>query len=147
MLKFGIVALSAALIGSPVVAQDLDDRTEVTRLEDAWRQARVDRDLSFLDRFYSEDMRVHWLDGSILSRSEAVARFRDGNSKTDFIKHGPLDVTISGNIAVVTRIDHVGGSISGDYGEMRVRFTDVLVKRAGEWQLLVHQATRTQDRA
>jgi len=146
MLKHGVVIASAALIGTPVIAQQADDRVEVIRLEDAWRQARIDRDLPFLDRFYSENMRIHWLDGSVLSRSEAIARFRDGDSKTDFIRHGPLNVTISGDIAVVTGIDHVGGSISGEYGEMRVRFTDVLEKRDGRWQLLVHQATRTQDR-
>lgn len=149
MLKPGFITLAAILIHSPGYARSPapDERAEIIRLEDAWRQARIDRDLPFLDHFYAKDMRIQWLDGSLLSRSESIARFRRDDSTTDYIRHGPLDVMLSGDIAVVTGVDHVGGRTGGQYGEMRVRFTDILVKRDGRWQLLLHHATKTQDPA
>ncbi|MDO6415225.1 hypothetical protein Q4F19_12605 [Sphingomonas sp. BIUV-7] len=45
--------------------------------------------------------------------------------------------------AVVTGVDHIGGTAFGHYGEMYLRFTDVLVRRDGRWQLVVQQATST----
>ncbi|GGE96667.1 nuclear transport factor 2 family protein [Sphingomonas prati] len=48
-----------------------------------------------------------------------------------------------GNTAVVTGVDHRGGTAFGGYGEMYLRFTDVLVKTDGRWQLVVQQTTST----
>ena len=49
-----------------------------------------------------------------------------------------------GDTAVVTGLDHLGGTYMGNYGEMYLRFTDVLVKRDGRWQLVIQQATRAE---
>ncbi|MEG3093356.1 hypothetical protein [Sphingomonas sp. PB1R3] len=48
-----------------------------------------------------------------------------------------------GDTAVVTDVDHLGGIAFGHYGEMYLRFTDVLVQRDGRWQLVIQQATST----
>jgi ketosteroid isomerase-like protein len=52
-------------------------------------------------------------------------------------------VTTYGDTAGVTGVDHIGGTAFNRYGEMYLRFTDVLVKRDGRWQLVVQQATST----
>jgi hypothetical protein len=44
---------------------------------------------------------------------------------------------------VVTGVYHLGGTAFGRYGEMYLRFIDVLVKRDWRWQLVVQQATQT----
>lgn len=146
MLQWLLPCAMVLATGPQAQAAPVDDHAEIIRLEDAWRTARVQRDLAFLERFYAHDVRIHDINGKRLSRADSIARYTSGEAEPSFIRHGPLEVTISGETAVVTGIDHVGGRSFGNYGEMRVRFTDVLVKRDGRWQLLVQQATRTQDK-
>lgn len=134
-----VVALSM-----PAAAQVTDAvRTEIVQAEDAWRQARIDGDVAFLERFYAKEARIQGMDGKALTREVDIAMFKTGQIKPKFITHGPLDIMTYGDIAVVTGVDHLGGTAFGRYGEMFLRFTDVLVKRDGRWQLVVQQATST----
>jgi ketosteroid isomerase-like protein len=119
-------------------------RRQITQDEDAWRKARIAGDVGFLDRFYAKEGRIQGIDGKILSRDEDIAIFRTGKIKPKFIEHGPLNIVTYGNMAVVTGVDHLGGTAFGHYGEMYIRFTDVLVRRDGRWQLIVQQGTKTE---
>ena len=65
------------------------------------------------------------------SREADIDIFRTGKIKPEFINHGPLDITVYGDTAVVTGVDHLGRTAFGRYGEMYIRFTDVLVKCDG----------------
>ncbi|QQV78022.1 nuclear transport factor 2 family protein [Sphingomonas aliaeris] len=118
-------------------------RQEITTAEDAWRQARIDGDVGFLERLYAEESRMQGIDGKLQSREADIDIFRTGKIKPKFINHGPLDITVYGNTAVVTGVDHLGGTAFGRYGEMYIRFTDVLVYRRGRWQLIIQQGTLT----
>jgi ketosteroid isomerase-like protein len=118
-------------------------RQEITRAEDDWRKARIAGDTAFLERFYAKEGRIQGMDGKVQSRSADIALFASGKIKPKFIDHGPLDIAVYGDTAVVTGVDHLGGTAFGRYGEMYLRFTDVLVKRDGRWQLIVQQATPT----
>lgn len=128
----------------PAPAQVKDAvRTEIVQAEDAWRQARIDGDVAFLERFYAKEARIQGMDGKALTREADIAMFKTGQIKPKFITHGPLDIATYGDVTVVTGVDHLGGTAFGRYGEMFLRFTDVLVKRDGRWQLVVQQATST----
>jgi ketosteroid isomerase-like protein len=116
-------------------------RAAITRAEDAWRKARIDGDIAFLEQFYAKEGRIQAMDGKVKSRADDIAIFATGQIKPKFIDHGPLDITVYGQTAVVTGVDHLGGTAFGHYGEMYLRFTDVLVMRDGRWQLVVQQAT------
>lgn len=135
----------AGLTGSMSVAAQTTEasRQEITNTEDAWRKARIAGDTEFLDRFYASEGRIQGMDGKVQSRAADIALFASGMIKPKFIDHGALDITTYENTAVVTGVDHLGGTAFGHYGEMYLRFTDVLVKRDGRWQLVVQQATST----
>ena len=140
-----LLAVAAVSISSAVFAQAPDPmRRQITQDEDAWRKARIEGDLKFLDRFYAKEGRIQGIDGKVLSRDEDIAIFKTGKIKPKFIEHGPLNIEIYGNTAVVTGVDHLGGTAFGHYGEMYIRFTDVLVRRDGRWQLIVQQGTKTE---
>lgn len=121
----------------------METHAEITRVEDAWRKARIAGDVAFLENFYAEEARIQGMDGKALSREADIAMFKTGKIKPKFITHGPLNISTYGDVAVVTGVDHLGGTAFGRYGEMYLRFTDVLVKRDGRWQLVVQQATGT----
>lgn len=136
-LALAAVAAAASPTGAPV---DPDVR-EIVRLEDAWRQARVEGDIAFLDRFYAQEMRVQGMDGRVQSRNEDIALFARRVIRPEYIRHGPLDVSVYGRMAVVTGLDHIAGTYGGRSGELWLRFTDVLVKRDGAWRLVLQQTT------
>lgn len=135
--SFAVLSMSAAAHANDEV------RTEIVKVEHAWRQARIDGDIAFLERFYAKEARIQGMDGKALTRNADIAMFKTGQIKPKFITHGPLDIAIYGDVGVVTGVDHLGGTAFGHYGEMFLRFTDVLVKRDGRWQLIVQQATTT----
>lgn len=144
MHRLAIFFALAATLVMPAAAQVTGAiRAEIVQAEDAWRQARIDGDVSFLERFYAKEARIQGMDGKALSRAADIAMFKTGQIKPKFIRHGPLDIQTYGEVAVVTGVDHLGGTAFGRYGEMFLRFTDVLVKRDGRWQLIVQQATST----
>ena len=95
---------------------------------------RIDTDARILERFYAKEARIQNIDGSVVTKMDDVAIFASGRIKPEFIDRGPLDVTTYGSTAVVTGADHLGGTVFGHYGEMYLRFTDILVRRDGRWQ-------------
>ena len=140
-----LAAAALAAASAPVASgapRDPEVR-EIVRLEDAWRQARIDGDVPFLERFYAAEMRVQGMDGKMQSRAVDIELFAKRVIRPQSITHGPLDVSVYGHTAVVTGLDHIVGSYGGRQGELWLRFTDVLVKRDGRWQLVIQQATPT----
>jgi ketosteroid isomerase-like protein len=146
MLKIAVAASSIVAVPICAAAQPQAQsaiHAEITQAEDAWRQARIAGDVGFLEQFYAREARIQGMDGKALSREADIAMFKTGQIKPKFINHGPLNISTYGDVAVVTGVDHLGGTAFGRYGEMYLRFTDVLVKRDGRWQLVVQQATNT----
>ena len=145
MRIFTLIGLAAVASISSISPSDgpTDARQDIIKAEDDWRQARITGDIAFLERFYAAEGPIQGMDGKVQSRSADIALFATGKIKPKFIRHSPLDITTYGDIAVVTGVDHLGGTAFGRYGEMYLRFTDVLVKRDGRWQLIVQQATST----
>lgn len=138
------LALVGVTSGMSASAQTSDaTQREITSAEDAWREARIAGDTAFLERFYAAEGRIQGMDGKVQSRDADIDIFRTGKIKPKFIDHGPLDITTYGNTAVITGVDHLGGTAFGHYGEIYLRFTDVLVQRDGRRQLVVQQATAT----
>ncbi|MGY2732721.1 nuclear transport factor 2 family protein [Sphingomonas sp. UYP23] len=144
-MTYRLVLAAVLMAGGGVASAQTTDVAvkEITQAEDAWRQARIHADLDFLEAFYAKEGRIQDMTGAVKTRAEDIDVFRTGKIKPKFIDHGKLDIAVYGTAAVVTGVDHLGGTAFGQYGEMYLRFTDVLVKRDGRWQLVVQQATPT----
>jgi ketosteroid isomerase-like protein len=143
MRRFLTASIVAASMSGTAFAQTTPLVQQITQAEDAWRKARIAGDVNFLERFYAKEGRIQGIDGKVLAREADIDIFRTGKIKPKFIEHGPLKIDVYGETAVVTGVDHLGGTAFGHYGEMYIRFTDVLIRRDGRWQLLVQQGTKT----
>src|SRR3546814_18980944 len=85
-LTFVLFAMAAS---SAAAAQTTDkDRADVTQVEDAWRKARIDGDVGFLDRFYAKEGRIPAMDGKVKTREEDIALFATGKVKPKFLHQG-----------------------------------------------------------
>lgn len=109
----------------------------------AWAEARLRADTAFLERFYADELRIQSMDGGVVSRAQDITAFRDRHIVPNLIEDVEMRGLDYGKVAVVTGIEHVRGTAYGQSGEFYLRFTNVLVRRDGRWQLVLHQSTDT----
>lgn len=140
----------ASCVHSGSVANPAQAESELRTLHEQWAAARIAGDVAFLERFYAEELRLQVMNGSVVSRAQDIALFdRVGRGDADVIRPQYIhddDVTVSlyGDTAVVTGVENLKGTARGVYGEMALRFTNVLVWREGRWQLVLHHSTPVQ---
>ena len=145
------------LAGTPVAQANVqpnpnatETKKELLALMEQWAAARVKGDVAFLERFYAPDLRLQVMDGTVNTRADDIAMFervRRGDPSTikpQSIDDVDMQVTVYCDTAVVTGVEKLKGTNRGVYGEMALRFTNVLVHRDGRWQLALHQSTRMQ---
>ena len=133
-----LLALAAA---APAAVPASPDEREIVRLELAWRQARIDGDTAFLERFYAPEFHVHTEDGRRVDRADDIGLFARRDIRPETIKPSAMIVQLYGDAALVTGIDDIVGSYKGHRGSTHYRFADMLVRRDGRWQLVLQQAT------
>lgn len=132
--------LPALLLATPATARPSDEAT-IRTLERDWRDARIRGDAGWLERFYAPELTIQGMNGDVSTRAYDIALFRNREVRPELIEPSDMQVRLYGATAVVTGIDHMRGSYKGHAGELWLRFTDVLVRRAGRWQLVIQQAT------
>jgi ketosteroid isomerase-like protein len=122
-------------------------KAQILTIQKQWADARVKPDIAYLERLYAKEFRVHAINGTVASREDDIAMFREGRIKPEFVRDEAMDVSIYGSVAVVTGIENVGGTygegpLKGQYAGFSIRFTNVFVQRDGRWQLVLHQGTQ-----
>jgi ketosteroid isomerase-like protein len=154
---FGLVGVlflitSCALGPSGAPLSGTAAERELRALHEQWARARIDGDVAFLERFYGEELRLNVMNGAVTTRAQDIALFdRKGKDLSqviipEFLQDDELSFAVYGNTAVVTGVETLRGRAMGNYGEMALRFTNVLVRREGRWQLVHHQSTSVQRR-
>lgn len=121
-----------------VVEQELID------LHDRWARARIDGDAAFLEQLYATEFRISNMNGHVVERDEDIGLFaaRPRVLKPDSIVDEDMRVSVFGEgAALVTGVENLKGSYRGEYAEMALRFTNVLVRRDGRWQMVTHHST------
>ena len=141
-MRIGAIGLFIFAVAVPAIVQGFEDATqELVRIETAWRKARMDGDIAFLERLYAKELRFQGADGSVIERDTDISLFASGKIRPEFIEAEDLRVSRYRDVAVVTGVDHLKGTYNGVPGEGRVRFTHVYVRRDGRWQLVASQGT------
>ena len=88
----------------------------------------------------ADDWSVIHIDGAIVRKPAALANCRAPEAKIDKFTIDELAVRPFGDAAVVTGRTVV--SVGGPHPQtVRLRFTDVFIRRAGRWQVVASHAT------
>jgi ketosteroid isomerase-like protein len=117
-----------------------DEKTFIL-LQHDWAEARKKSDIAFLENFYASEFTVGNMNGSESSRADDLGMFSSGDMKPAIISDSELKVTIYGQAAMVTGLEHLEGTYKGHPGRFDLRFTNVFVNRDHRWQLVRHQGT------
>lgn len=120
--------------GMPV--QGRDEHT-VLRIEHEWLRALVDRDLTTLDRILADDFVDSNWKAELRTKRQVLEGLRTPRPYSQHLRG--IKIQLYESMAVARGLNE----ISGKNGRivMRIRFTDVLIYRHGNWQAVAAQET------
>jgi hypothetical protein len=112
------------------------------QLAGAW----VARDRAFIEGILAPEWSVTQANGSILSRANLLrTAFDTAALRVTSMVVDEVSVSIFGTTAVVRGRTSATGTDKGLAIEVRMRFTDVFLKRDGKWQAVASHASLLQE--
>jgi len=119
------------------------------KIEDDVRQAEKDRfaamvkaDVGALDKLLASDLTYTHGDARVLDKAGFIADFKSGAFKYASIEPNEMNVRVFGDVAVVTGGAAMHVIQNGTDAQIKIRYTDVHVRRNGSWQMVAWEATR-----
>ncbi|HEV2387643.1 MAG TPA: nuclear transport factor 2 family protein [Candidatus Acidoferrales bacterium] len=115
---------------------------ELTSAEHAWIDADIAGDTEKVGAVLGDDWVGIGPDGQSQTRAQYLAEVKNGKNKLDSFEMGPLAVRAYGGTAVVRGSDTEKSSYAGRDTSGKYVWTDVFVKRNGEWKAVSSQITK-----
>ena len=144
--RLAVVVLIYALTVSLAIAEPTANEQTFLKLQHDWAEARKTADMRFLESFYAKEFTVGLTTGRESTRAQDMAMFSSGDLKPEVIEDTEMRVSIYGETAMVTGLEHLEGTYRGNSGKFDLRFTNVFVYRDGRWQIVRYQAAQIQKR-
>jgi hypothetical protein len=134
VIASSIFPVSAFSRETPV--QGRDEHT-ILRIEHEWLRALVERDRAMLDRILADDFVDSNWKGELRTKREVLEGLGRPRPYSQHLRE--IKIQLYGSMAVARGLNEV----SGNDGRivMRIRFTDVLLYRHGNWQAVAAQET------
>ena len=134
-----------ALLGivAPVAAQAQTGNAvekEVAQLFHTLNDAGIKKDRATIERLTADDFIYIHSNGSATNRAQEIAETMSSGTTWTNSKIDDLRVRIYGDVAIVTGLNTLTGSAKGYVSGAR-RFTDVWVRRNGQWRTVGGQST------
>jgi ketosteroid isomerase-like protein len=114
---------------------------ELNELEQRLIRAWVEQDRDTVDSILDDDWSVIDPAAQIIDKQQVLRELETGHRK---IETGTIDqvrIRAFDNFAVVTGRTTATGNYEGNSFSVQLRFTDICVKRGGNWQVIASQAT------
>jgi ketosteroid isomerase-like protein len=144
---FAMILASSASVSLPrpqatkrVRANTVEElRAIEQRLAAAW----VNSDLEFINRVLADEWSVTDAAGRVLDKRQVLREaFESKDRQIESLQIDDVQVRIFGGCAVVTGRTRATGRYQGSSMSVTLRFTDVFVRRAGNWQVVASHATQ-----
>ena len=120
----------------------LDETSSIVDLEQRLAQAWVKSDRAFIEALLAPDWTVTDPSGQVLTRQQVLDEtFSSSDRKIDSMSVDDVKVRVLGDVAVATGRTRAAGSYQGQSASVVLRFTDVFVRRNGQWQVVISQGT------
>ena len=143
LLPLLIVALvgPARAQGTPGNQADREIEKEILKLEDERNEAMQKGDIAVLDRTLAEDYVYVNTRGQLHTKAERLADYQSGVIKYLSFKEDEYRFHIYGDTVVMTGRTSGAVEYHGKVNRQARRFTNVYIKKGGQWLLVAHQAT------
>jgi hypothetical protein len=135
-----ILALALAL-AQPDATEMTEVTRELTRIEQQLAATWKAGNCSAWGALLAPEWSVTHITGDVITKNAALQMCKAPTVPVDSIEVDQISVRAYGDAAVVTGRTKVitGGA---DPGQIMLRFTDVFIRRAGQWRVVASHATR-----
>jgi Domain of unknown function (DUF4440) len=138
-ILFGLLAISAT---QSSLAQKEAEKGVLQFERDACK-AFLDADPAALERVLAADFTLTLSNGEVSTRADEINELRSGKVHYDVFENYDMKARLYGdNTAVVLGKTRVKGTAEGKPFDRVVQFTDTLIKRDGQWQLVAGHVSR-----
>ena len=127
--------------------QDLAVAEQLRRLNRQWMDAYVKRDIAFLRTHMSDDYVGTFPDGAVHDKHSEIDAVASGAVAITRMEPVEMQVRVYGDAAVMTGHSSVEATLDGKAMAAELRFTDVWIRRDGQWQAVASQVTRIEPSA
>jgi len=141
-MKQLLLLVVLVLIFAPSVWTQSDTEKDLLKLEDNWGTAWVKNDGKFLEQLYADEYLATDHDGKVYNKQEGLKDDLAPNYTNKTYKLTDMKAHVYGETGVVTGMNSVGFKKDGKPMALKIRFTDVFVKRDGRWQCVATQGAQ-----
>jgi ketosteroid isomerase-like protein len=118
-----------------------DAEQALMRIEQEMLAALLKSDPSANQRYIAENAVLTTPDGEVLGKARLVADVKSADLKFEASAISDMKVTVHGDTAVVTYMTTDKGTYKGKDISGKYRWTDVFMRRGGNWQLIAGHGT------
>jgi hypothetical protein len=115
---------------------------EVLQFERDACKAFLDAEPVALERVLTPDFTLTLSNGQVSTRENEIDELRNGKVHYDVFENYDMKARLYDDTAVVVGKTHVKGTAEGKPFDRVVQFTDTLIKRNGQWQLVAGHVSR-----
>jgi ketosteroid isomerase-like protein len=154
-MKRASILLALVIAGSVAYAQtpgkpagsDAGAEQAVTKIEHDMLAALLKKDVASFGRHFADDAVLATPDGALQTKAQLLADLKSGDLALESSTISDLKARVFGDAAVVTYVTNDKGKFKKQDISGRYRWTDVFVRRGGEWKLVAGQGTPIQPPA
>lgn len=128
--------------GTALAAPEGDERAAVMALTQQACEAFRSADVAAAEQLLAPGFTLVGSDATVQDRAAVLTEIREGDPQYSVFRNHSMSAQVYGDAAVVQGITELKGRSSGSAFELRVRFTDTLIRLDGRWQLVASHVTR-----
>lgn len=114
-------------------------------LEHQWNEAFYRKDATFIEGILADEFVATYEDGTRGDKAMELALMKAFDQHVESAVQDAFTVKVYGDTAVVWFTLHLTGVRQGKPAEVTLRYTDVFVMRAANWQCVSSQSTKVAD--
>jgi ketosteroid isomerase-like protein len=114
---------------------------QLLAVEHGWGEALVRADIPALEKLYAPEYVFTNPFGAVSTREQDIANVKSGEFVVKSFEISDVKVQVYGNVGVMTGLNRSQASFKGMDASGDYRFTDVFVKRKGQWQCVASHLT------
>ena len=118
------------------------ERAQIVELEHQWKKAALADDIPAMDKLLSDDYLGITDTGEVLTKTQQLARMRDGKFMITKLDISDTRIKLVGNIAIVTCLAQVEGTSADEILHGAYRYTRVYQRLSGNvWKVTNFEVT------